>query len=325
MTPQRLGVVDVGSNSVRLLLCEGVSESGPEGERFSTVTGLRRGAAPDGTIAEDALDRLDDCLAGYAARLAAFRPARVAAVGTSAVRDAPNADRVGEIVSRRLGAPVRTLSGDEEAALAFAGARLAVDGDAPVMVIDVGGGSTELVRGGAGGPQGAVSLQLGAVRHTERFLPGDPPTPGQLAALRADARAMAVPALEEIGGPADAVGVAGTITTLAAIDLGRYDPEIVHRHRLSRGRIDDLGARLAAMTVAERRSVPGLDPARAGVIVAGAVIVAAVLDAAGLDGLMVSERDLLDGVALEALAELREDVPRSTAAAERADLPGSGS
>jgi exopolyphosphatase/guanosine-5'-triphosphate,3'-diphosphate pyrophosphatase len=304
VTPQRLGVVDVGSNSVRLFLCERVSESGPEGERLSTVTGLRRGAAPDGTIAEDALARLDDCLAGYAERLSAFRLARVAAVGTSAVRDAPNADRVGEIVSRRLGAPLRALSGHEEAALAFAGARLAVDGDAPAMVIDVGGGSTELVRGGVGGPEGAVSLQLGAVRHTERYLSGDPPTAGQLAALRAEARAMAVPGLEAIGGPAEAVGVAGTITTLAAIDLGRYHPELVHRHRLSRGRIEDLGARLAAMTVAERRSVPGLDPARAGVIVAGAVIVAAVLEAAALDGLMVSERDLLDGVALEALAQL---------------------
>ena len=140
------------------------------------------------------------------------------------------------------------------------------------------------------------------MRHTERHLSDDPPTPEQLTALRAEARAMAVPALDAIGGPAEAIGAAGTITTLAAIDLGRYDRDLIHRHRLSRARVEELGARLAAMTVAERRSVPGLDPARAGVIVAGALIVAAVLDAAGLDGLMVSERNLLDGVALEALA-----------------------
>ena len=299
MTPGRLGVVDVGSNSVNLLLSEGVSESGPEGERFTTVTGLRRRAAPDGTIAEDALARLDDCLAGYAERLAAFRPARVVAVGTSAVRDAPNADRVGEVVTRRLGTPLRVLSGHEEATLAFAGARLAAEDDAPVMLVDVGGGSTELVRGGPAGPEAAVSLQLGTVRHTERYLCDDPPTAEQLAALRAEARAMAVSALEAIGGPAEAIGAAGTITTLAAIDLGGYHRERIHRHRLSLARIEDLGARLAAMTLAERRSVPGLEPARAGVIVAGALIVAAVLDAAALEGLMVSERNLLDGVALE--------------------------
>ncbi len=304
MTPQRLGVVDVGSNSVNLLLCERVSESGPEGERVTTVIGLRRGAAPDGTIAGDALARLDDCLAGYAERLAAFRPARVLPVGTAAVRDAPNAHRAGEIVSRRLGAALRVLSGHEEAVLAFAGARLAADGDAPVMLIDIGGGSTELVRGGAAGPEAAVSLQLGTVRHTERYLSDDPPTPGQLAALRAEARAMAAPAIEAIGGPAEAIGAAGTITTLAAIDLGRYDREQIHRRRLSLARIEELAGRLAAMTLAERRSVPGLDPARAGVIVAGAVILAAVLEAAGLDGRMVSERNLLDGVALEALAQL---------------------
>ncbi len=303
MTPQRLGVVDVGSNSVNLLLCDGVSDLGPEGERVTTVIGLRRGAAPDGAIAEDALGRLDECLAGYAERLAAFRPDRVVPVGTSAVRDAPNADRVGEVVRRRLGAPLRVLTGQEEAALAFAGARLAADGDGPVMLMDVGGGSTELVRGGAGGPEAAVSLQLGTVRHTERYLSGDPPTPEQIAALRAEAHAMAAPALEAIGGPAGAIGAAGTITTLAAIDLGRFDRDLIHRHRLSRSRIEEIGERLGALTLAERRSVPGLDPARAGVIVAGAVIVAAILDAAGLDGLMVSERNLLDGVALEALAE----------------------
>ena len=303
MRPERLGVVDVGSNSVNLLLCDGVSEAGPEGERVTTVIGLRRGAAPDGAIAEDALARLDDCLAGYAERLAAFGPARVLPVGTSAVRDAPNADRVGAVVRRRLGAPLRVLSGQEEAALAFAGARLAADGAGPVMLMDVGGGSTELVRGGHDGPEAAVSLQLGTVRHTERYLFGDPPTPGELAALRAEARAMAAPALEAIGGPAQAIGAAGTITTLAAIDLGGYDRERIHRHRLSLPRIEELARRLGGMTLAERRSVPGLDPARAGVIVAGAVIVAAILDAAGLDGLMVSERNLLDGVALEALAE----------------------
>lgn len=301
MTPDRTAVVDVGSNSVRLLLCEGVSEEGPEGERITTVTGLRRGAGPDGAIADDALERLDACLEAYAARARDFGAVRTVAVGTSAVRDAPDAERVRRLVRDRLGAGLRVLTGDEEARLAFAGARLAAPGDEPALVIDVGGGSTELVRGGPAGPEGAVSLQLGAVRQTERHLADDPPTAGQLAALRRDASALAAPAIEAIGGPAPAVGVAGTITTLAAIELGGYDPARVHRHRLTRVAVEGLCARMAAMTVVGRRTIPGLDPRRAGVIVAGAAIVACVLAAAGLDALMVSERDLLDGVALAAV------------------------
>ncbi|WP_217915009.1 hypothetical protein [Miltoncostaea marina] len=295
----RLAVVDVGSNSVRLLLCERIGPAGPEGERLATVTGLRRGAADDGAIAEDALARLDACLAGYAGRIAAFAPARVVAVGTSAVRDAPNAGRVDAVVRARLGTGLTVLSGEREAAAAFAGARLGAPGDGAVMVVDIGGGSTELVRGGSG-PEGAVSLQLGAVRQTERHLRSDPPAPAEVAALRVDAAALLAGGLEAIGGPAPAVGVAGTITSLAAIDLGEYRPERVHGHRLTRERAEALTASLCRATVAERRRLPGLDPARAGVIAGGALIACAVLEAAGLDAMTVSERDLLDGVAMAA-------------------------
>jgi exopolyphosphatase/guanosine-5'-triphosphate,3'-diphosphate pyrophosphatase len=294
----RVAVADIGSNSVRLLLCEGRDADGPAGQRRSTVTGLRRGAAADGALADDALVRLDDCLAGYAAAAAAFAPDRAIAVGTSAVRDAPNRDRVAAIVRERLGADLVVLSGDEEARCAFAGARLGAGGEDPVMVVDIGGASTELVRGGAAGPAGAVSLQLGAVRQTEAHLRSDPPAPAELDALRAEAAGLVRGALARIGGPAPAVGVAGTITTLAAIELGAYDPARVHRHRLARGTVDRIAGELAALTVEERRRVPGLEPARAGVIVAGAVIAAVVLEEAGLDGMVVSERDLLDGVVL---------------------------
>lgn len=296
----RIAVVDVGSNSVRLFLCEGIGPEGPRGERYATVTGLRRGAAADGAVAPDALARLDECLAGYAARVEAFAPDRVVPVATSAVRDAPNRDAVGAVVAARLGAGMRVLSGEEEAAAAFAGARLAADGAGPILVLDVGGGSTELVRGGAGGPEGAVSLQLGAVRQTERHLHADPPAPAELGALRDDALGLLRPAVERVGGPAPGVGVAGTVTSLAAIEIGRYDRALVHRHRLSRDGVEGMIGRLAAMTASARREVPGLDPARAGVIVAGAVIVAAAMEAAGLRELMVSETDLLDGVALAA-------------------------
>jgi exopolyphosphatase / guanosine-5'-triphosphate,3'-diphosphate pyrophosphatase len=301
MTPaDRLAVVDVGSNSVRLLLCEGIGPGGPRGERDTTVIGLRRGAAPDGTIAPDALERLDRTLAGYAEAIDRFGPARSVPVATSATRDAPNRDAIAAVVEGRLRAPMQVLSGEEEAAVAFAGARLAVEGAEPVVVVDVGGGSTELVRGGPSGPDGAVSLQLGAVRQTERHLAGDPPPPEELEALREEARGLIGPALAEIGGPAPVVGVAGTATSLAAIDIGRYDRDCVHRHRLSLETIERLAARLAAMTVEERRRVRGLDPERAPVIVAGALIVAEAVRAAGQGVAMISETDLLDGVALAA-------------------------
>jgi len=297
----RVAVVDLGSNSVRLFLCDGIDAAGPTGERYSTVTGLRRGAGADGAIAEDALARLDACLAGYAVPVAGFGPDRVIAVGTSAVRDAPNRDRVGDLLRARLGAGLTVLGGEDEARCAFAGARLGAAGAGEIMVVDIGGGSTELVRGGPAGPAGAISLQLGAVRQTEAHLASDPPTIRELASLRAEARALVAGALAAIGGPAPAIGVAGTITTLAAIDLGVYDRDRVHGRRLSRSTIDRIAADLARLPVARRREVPGLDPARAGVIVAGAAIAAVVLEAAGLDELVVSERDLLDGVVLAAV------------------------
>ena len=301
MTPEdRLAVVDVGSNSLRLFLCEGIGPDGPRGERETTVIGLRRGAAPDGTIAPDALERLARTLAGYAEAIDRFRPARTVPVATSATRDAPNRDAIAAVVEGRLRAPMRILTGEEEAAASFAGARLAVEGDGPVMVVDVGGGSTELVRGGPAGPNGAVSLQLGAVRQTERHLAHDPPRPEELAALREEARGLIEPALAQIGGPAPVVGVAGTATSLAAMDIGRYDRDRVHRHRLSLETIDRLAERLAALTVEERRGVHGLDPERAPVIVAGALIVAEAVRAAGSGEAMISETDLLDGVALAA-------------------------
>ncbi len=303
MTPpdERIAVVDLGSNSVRLFLCEGIDEIGPAGERRTTVTGLRREAGSDGAIAEDALGRLDACLAAYAGPVAEFAPGRVIVVGTSAVRDAPNGDRVAALVRHRLGAELTILDGEDEARCSFTGARLGAEGDTPILVVDIGGGSTELVRGDQNGPAGAISLQLGAVRQTEQHLATDPPTTHELAALREQAWDLVISALETIGGSAPTlVGVAGTITTLAAIDLGAYDRDRVHGHRLSGSTIHRIAADLARMTEKRRRAVPGLDPARAGVIVAGALIAGVVLEATGLPEMIVSERDLLDGVVLAA-------------------------
>jgi exopolyphosphatase / guanosine-5'-triphosphate,3'-diphosphate pyrophosphatase len=296
----RVAIVDVGSNSTRLLLCEGLDGQGPRGERRTLITGLRSGAAPDGAIAPEALARLERCLADYGAAIAAFAPGRVLAIGTSAVRDAPNRDAVRALVEVRLGAPLRVVSGEEEAALAFAGARLALPGDdRPALVLDVGGGSTELVRGGPAGPEAMVSLQIGSVRCSER-LHADPPTPEELRALRAGLERQVGPHARRLGAGAVVIGVAGTMTTLAAIRQGGYEPVRVHRARLTRQELERISARLAALPLDRRRRLAGLHPDRAPAIVAGAQIVLAAVAAAEADGLLVSERDLLDGAALAA-------------------------
>jgi exopolyphosphatase/guanosine-5'-triphosphate,3'-diphosphate pyrophosphatase len=316
-----VAVVDVGSNSVRLLLWEGTADDGPVGPRLTTVTGLRRNAGRDGTIARDALSRLSACAATYGEMMRARGVARGVALGTSAVRDAPNRSEVAKIIGDQLGLPLTIVSGTVEARLANAGARLAVDDAGPAVVLDVGGGSTELVRGDASGPTGAVSLQIGAVRSTEVYLAADPPHPDELVRLRADLDAALTRAVAGIGGPAPLVGVAGTVVTLAAVDLGIYDPRRVHGHVLTRARIEEMVSWMSGLPTSERALIPGLEPARAPVIVAGATIVAAALGAVGVDAMRASERDLLDGAALYAeslVSPVGGPVPR---VATRRDLP----
>jgi exopolyphosphatase/guanosine-5'-triphosphate,3'-diphosphate pyrophosphatase len=296
-----LAIVDLGSNSTRLFLSDRIGPEGPGGRRWTRVTALKRGAAPDGTIAPDALERTEACLAEYAERVNEFAPRLVLALGTSAVRDAPNGEAVAVMVGRHLGARLRILSGEEEAALAFRGARLALPGlERPVVVLDIGGGSTEIVEGGPEGPERAVSLQLGSVRTTDRHLHRDPPRPSELRAFRAEALALMRPVLAGGVGRAPMIGVAGTITSVASIRLGEWDPERTHRAVLGRGEVEATAERLAALPLERRREVPGLDPERAPSIVGGAMILAAALEAAGVERITVSERDLLDGAVLDA-------------------------
>ena len=204
----------------------------------------------------------------------------------------------------RYGLEAATLSGDEEARLTSLGATATRPGDDTVLVIDIGGGSTELVVGAGDELVFHVSTQVGVVRHTERHLHSDPPQAGELAALAEDARTAieaAVPA-DVRPMPIAAVGVGGTATQLASIDLGlvEHDRDRVEGHAVARERLEELRDRLAAVPLAERREVRGLDPARAPTIVAGAVILREVLGAFALDGFEASERDILWGVALDA-------------------------
>jgi exopolyphosphatase / guanosine-5'-triphosphate,3'-diphosphate pyrophosphatase len=301
----RVGVVDIGTNSTRLLVAEVEGGALTELERRTTVTRLGEGLEASGRLSDAAMARVSEALAGYREAIDELGAERVVAVATSAMRDAANGPQFRDEIERRFGLDSRTISGDEEARLTFLGATSGRDAGAGTLVIDIGGGSTEFVVGHPGGdPEFHVSTRMGSVRHTERHLHSDPPTAAELTALAADARAIVeadVPA--DVRRSVDAgIAVAGTATSLAAIDqqLEPYDPERVHGYRLGAQRCERLLARLAELTVAQRRDVPGLHPDRAPTIVAGAGILLESMRASGLDEVEVSENDILHGAALAA-------------------------
>jgi exopolyphosphatase / guanosine-5'-triphosphate,3'-diphosphate pyrophosphatase len=302
----RVAAIDIGTNSTRLLVAD-VEPSGVTAlDRESIVTRLGQGVDASGRLADEAMDRVRAALARYRERLDAQHTDRDVAVLTSAVRDASNGAAFVSEVAERFRLDAQVIAGDEEARLTFLGATSERDpGDeTPVVVIDIGGGSTELVEGHGRSMDFHVSTQAGVVRHTERHLRGDPPTSDELEALAADVRdvySAAVPA-ELRAAVAKAIAVAGTATQLAAIDLALdpYDPERVHGHELSLPRIEELLARLAALPLAERRGVTGLHPDRAPTIVAGCVLLIEALRTFGLDGVEISEHDILRGAALSA-------------------------
>jgi exopolyphosphatase/guanosine-5'-triphosphate,3'-diphosphate pyrophosphatase len=298
----RVGVVDLGTNSTRLLIADVNDGHVAEVERRTDITRLGEGVDERRKLLPLPIARVRNVLAEYRRELEAQGAERVLAIGTSAIRDADNGEAFLGEVEWSYGFTTHLLSGDEEAALTCKGVADGRPLDDGRLVLDIGGGSTELITATS-----CASLDIGSVRLTERFFHSDPPTREELTAC-ANAVRKSLPAL----GPNRAIGVAGTITTLAAIELGGYDPERVHGHRLTREGVEAQLERLASLPVAVRRALPGLEPERAPVIVAGAVIVDEVLRRYGLDELEVSERDLLHGAALVA-AELPE--------AEEGDAP----
>jgi exopolyphosphatase / guanosine-5'-triphosphate,3'-diphosphate pyrophosphatase len=301
----RVGVVDIGTNSTRLLVAEVEGDALTELDRRTTVTRLGEGLEASGRLSDAAMARVSEALAGYREALDEHGAARVVAVATSAMRDAANGPDFRDEIERRFGVVARTISGDEEARLTFLGATAGRDAGAATLVIDIGGGSTEFVVGHPGGdPEFHISTRMGSVRHTERHLHSDPPTADELAALAEDARAIVetdVPTDVRVGVEAG-IAVAGTATSLAAIDqeLDPYDPERVHGYRLTTASCERLLGRLAELTVEQRREVPGLHPDRAPTIVAGAGILLESMRACGLEAVEVSENDILHGAALAA-------------------------
>jgi exopolyphosphatase/guanosine-5'-triphosphate,3'-diphosphate pyrophosphatase len=298
---RRVAAVDQGTNSTRLLVADVDDGHVDEVRRLLTITRLGDGVDRTGRLADESIGRVMDTLDCYAATARELDAEVVLMTATSAVRDADNGGDFLADVEGRYGFVTRILTGDDEARMTFRGVTSAHPPTGSVVVCDIGGGSTELIAGGPDGVDWATSVDIGCVRLSERFLSDDPPSPESLHALRAQAASL-LPALD---GGAEMIGVAGTITTLATIDLDLEDeiPELVDGHVLSAETVDAELVRLASLPLAERREVRGLMPERAPTIVAGAAILAELLRAAGADRLTVSERDILHGAVLEA-AEL---------------------
>jgi exopolyphosphatase / guanosine-5'-triphosphate,3'-diphosphate pyrophosphatase len=305
----RVAAVDLGTNSTRLLVADVDDGRVDDVVRATKVTRLGEGVDDRHRLLPLPVTRVRNVLTDFRRTAESLGAERALAIATSAVRDAENGEAFLGEVEWSYGFATRLLSGHDEALMTFRGVTTERELDADTVIVDVGGGSTELIAGGPEGVRWHDSLDIGSVRLTERFLDSDPPTGDELSACAAAVRALLAERVpDEIRSAArSAVGVAGTITSIAALALGleEYDRERVHGFRLTAKALDEELQRLAAVPVEERKTIRPLDPDRAPVIVAGAVIAEQTLAFFGLDSLEISERDILDGAALAA-AELPE-------------------
>jgi exopolyphosphatase / guanosine-5'-triphosphate,3'-diphosphate pyrophosphatase len=303
---ERIAVVDLGTNSTRLLVANVLDGRVEELERRTEITRLGERVDSAGKLSAAAMKRVYETVASYRKLIDKHSADKVVGVATSAVREAKNGEEFSKELAERYGVATRTISGDEEARLSFLGATSdrAKGGD-PLLVIDIGGGSTEFVLGTPGSdPTFHVSTSAGSVRQTERHLTDDPPTDDQLSAVAGEVAAIIEAELprEVRREAASGIAVAGTATQLAAVDqrLEEYDPERVHGYRLDRYAVEEILEHLASLPLAERREIVGLHPARAPTIVAGALILAEAMQAFDFDWIETSEADILHGAALDA-------------------------
>jgi exopolyphosphatase / guanosine-5'-triphosphate,3'-diphosphate pyrophosphatase len=298
---QRVAVIDVGTNSTRLLVAD-VNGGVVPLERRSTVTRLGRGVDLSGRLASEAIEDVCAAIDGYVGILQELGAEAVEVIATSAVRDADNGSAFVAELRERFALSARVLDGEEEARLTYLGATSEALPSEPTLVVDIGGGSTELIVGSGSEISFHDSLQAGVVRHSERHINSDPPTAGELEALASDVRGLIA---DSVGTGVDArqgIAVAGTPTSLAAVamELEPYDPTRVHGHVLDLPSIQVILSRLASLPLAERVEVPGLHPDRAPTIVAGVVILIETMRAFDLERITVSEHDILYGTALAA-------------------------
>jgi exopolyphosphatase/guanosine-5'-triphosphate,3'-diphosphate pyrophosphatase len=303
-TTTRVAVVDIGTNSTRLLVADVADTRVEQLERRTRVTRLGRGVDLSGQLSAEAIEAVCDTVGEYIALYQELDASEVVAIATSAVRDASNGDAFIAELRERFALSARVLDGSEEARLTYLGATSEHPPTEPTLVVDIGGGSTELVVGIGDELSFHTSLQAGVVRQTERHISSDPPTASELEELADGVRGLidsAVAAHPEAHAEAG-LAVAGTPTSLAAIEQGLapYDPDRVHGYRLSLRSIQTMLSRLASVPLAERLQVTGLHPDRAPTIVAGVVILVEVMRAFGLEDVGASEHDILYGAAINA-------------------------
>jgi exopolyphosphatase/guanosine-5'-triphosphate,3'-diphosphate pyrophosphatase len=298
----RVAVIDMGTNSTRLLVADVEGTKVAEVERRNTVTRLGRGVDLTKQLSGDAIEDVCDAVGGYIDLYRDLGAERVSALATSAVRDASNGSAFMAELRERFALDARVITGEEEAGLTYLGANANEVPSVPTLVVDIGGGSTEIVCGLDREIAFHTSLQVGTVRHTERHLSEDPPSARALEELAGDVRSDIAEAIDgQPGAVADkGIAVAGTPTSLAAIDLelDPYDPDRVHGHILSRRTISKMLSRLSTMSLPERLRVPGLLAGRAPTIVAGVVILVETMRAFDLEEIEASEHDILWGAAL---------------------------
>lgn len=302
MSRGRVAALDCGTNSLRLLVADLDGAAKADVHREMRVVRLGQGVDRTGMLAPEALERTRVALVDYAATCRALGVQRTRLVATSATRDAGNRDVFVALVEEVLGVPPEVVSGDEEAALSFRGATAGLDpSDGPFAVTDIGGGSTEVVLGTTD-VEASLSVDVGCVRLTERHLHDDPPTAAQVAAARADVDAALerVAAVVPAGSARTAVGLAGSVTTVAALalELPSYQPERIHLARIPAAQVRAVTERLLGMTRVERAALPVMHPGRVDVIGGGALVLLAAVERFGWVEVLVSESDILDGIAL---------------------------
>ena len=300
----RLAAIDMGTNSTRLLVADS-NGSGPAAplstiERHMHITRLGQGVDASRRLHPDAIERTLAVLRKYRDIMDSTGVEGLRASATSAARDAANREELLVPAAEILGTTVQLLSGEEEGRLTFLGATTGLDAPAPHLVVDIGGGSTEFTVG-TGTPEGTLSVDVGCVRLTEAWLLSDPPAPEELAQALSVVQAYLddVDHLLPAAGQAETlIGTAGTVTTVAAVEIGlpEYDAEVLHHFRLTREAAEDVFRTLATESAADRRHNPGLEAGRVDVIVGGAAVLVAVMRHWGFDEMIVSEADILDGL-----------------------------
>ncbi len=304
----RVAVIDIGSNSTRLLIADVAGGRVTEVERQSRVTRLGRGVDLSGQLSAEAIEAACAAIADYVAICREDGVENIDAIATSAVRDASNGSAFAAELRERFALSARVLDGEEEARLTYLGATCENSPSVPTLVVDIGGGSTELIVGTGEEIAFHTSLQAGVVRHSERHISNDPPSALELEALASDVRALIEGAItDQPGASAEAgIAVAGTPTSLASIEIGLepYDPKQVHGHTLNLPSIQRLLSQLASVPLSKRAEITGMHPDRAPNIVAGVVILIETMRAFALEEIEVSEHDILYGASIAAVSAL---------------------